>query len=63
MQDASGKPIPEFELGNCRELAGDEIARTVTWKTVSDLSQISGQPVRLRFVIKDADLYAFQFSR
>ena len=62
VQDVTGKPIPGFELGNCREIAGDETVRTVTWRTSSDLSRISGQPVRLRFVMKDADLYAFQFS-
>tara|TARA_B100000029_G_scaffold10274_1_gene11197 strand:+ start:47 stop:466 length:420 start_codon:yes stop_codon:yes gene_type:complete len=63
VQDASGKPIPGFELRNCREMAGDHIDRTVTWRTSSDLSRISGQTVRLRFVMKDADLYALQFSK
>ncbi len=62
VQDESGKPIPGFELGNCREMAGDEIARTVTWKTAGDVNRISNQPVRLRFEMKDADLFSFQFS-
>ena len=62
VQDASGAPIPGLALGNCREMAGDEIERTVTWKTGNDLSRISGKPVRLRFVMKDADVYSFQFT-
>ena len=35
--------------------------RTVTWKGGRDLSSLNGEPVRLRFVVKDADLYSFRF--
>lgn len=62
IQTADGKPIPGFTLGDCREQIGNEIERIVTWKGGSDVSVLSGQPVRLRFVMKDADLYAFQFG-
>ena len=63
LQDAAGKPIPGFTLDDCRELGGDEIERTVTWKKSSDVSKFSGKPVRLRLVLKDADLYSFQFVK
>ena len=62
VQDESGTPLPGLALGSSSEMAGDEIERTVTWKTGSDLSRISGKPVRLRFVMKDADVYSFQFT-
>ena len=32
------------------------------WKGTSDVSQLVGKPIRLRFVMKDADLYSFRFQ-
>ncbi len=40
---------------------GNEIDRKVTWKTGTDVSALSGKPVRLRFSMKDADIFSFQF--
>ncbi len=61
IQTADGKPIPGFTLDDCREQIGNEIDRIVSWKGGSDVSSLAGQAVRLRFVMKDADLYALQF--
>lgn len=62
IQDASGKAIPGFSLADATEQIGNEIARTVTWKGGSDVAALAGKPVRLRFVMKDADLYSFKFN-
>ncbi len=61
LQDAAGWPLPGFGLTDAVEQIGDDIERVVTWKNGPDLSRWSGAPVRLRFVIKDADLYSLQF--
>jgi hypothetical protein len=61
IQDAVGQPVPGFELDRCPEILGDQIEREVTWSGVSDLSALSGQPIRLRFVLRDADLYSLKF--
>jgi hypothetical protein len=61
VQDASGKPIPEYSLAQSVDVIGDHLARTVAWKSGSDLSQLAGKPVRLRFVMKDADLFSIRF--
>jgi hypothetical protein len=61
LQDASGKPIPGFALEDCPEIFGDRISQVVAWKQGSDVSKLAGTPIRLRVVIKDADLYAIQF--
>jgi hypothetical protein len=45
-----------------RELIGDELDRIVSWKNGSDVSALAGRAVRLRFVMKDADLYAIRFT-
>jgi len=62
IQDASGKPIPGFALSDCKEIGGDEIERTVHWKGGSDVSKLAGKPVRLRFMMKDGDLFALKFK-
>ncbi|MGZ0167823.1 MAG: hypothetical protein ACKVII_28225 [Planctomycetales bacterium] len=62
IQDADGKPFPGFTLDDSAEIFGDEIDRTVQWKSGSDVSSLSGKTVRLRFVLKDADLYALKFN-
>lgn len=59
--DAANTPISGYTLDDCPEIIGDEIARIVTWKHGPDVSRLAGQPVRLRFVMKDADLFALRF--
>jgi len=60
--DAAGQTLPGFSAADCDELIGDELARTVTWRGRSDLSAFAGQPMRLRFVMRDADLYSLRFQ-
>ena len=62
IQDADGTPIEGFRLEDMDPLFGDELDGGVTWKGGSDLTPLIGHPVRLRFVLKDADLFALRFS-
>ena len=59
--EADGKPIEGFTLDDCPEIFGDSIRHTVRWKRGGDVRSLEGRPVRLRFALRDADLYAFQF--
>jgi len=61
IQDENGDPLPGYELGNSEEIYGDDIERRVSWSGSFDLSPIEGQTIRLRFVMKDADLYSVRF--
>ncbi len=61
IQTPDGQPVPGFSLADCPEIFGDELARPVSWGD-AELGKLSGQPVRLRFVLRDADLFSFQFS-
>ena len=61
IQDAEGHAIPGYGLDDSPEMFGDEIDGAVRWTGGPDISRLSGQPVRLRFALKDADLYAFRF--
>lgn len=62
IQDEKGKPIAGHGLDDCFEVFGDEIDRVVTWKGKPGVGQLAGKPVRLRFVLRDADLFAFRFT-
>ena len=61
IQDVEGKPLLGFSLSECWEIIGDEIERVVTWQENPELGALAGKPVRLRFVMKDADLYSLRF--
>ena len=63
MQDAAGKTLPGFALADCPGLVGDSIEQTISWKSGGDLSKLAGKPVRLRFVMQDADLFSLKFNR
>lgn len=62
IQNESGQPFPGFAAADCLEVIGNELDRTVRWKSGSDVSTLAGKTVRLRFVMKDADLYALRFA-
>lgn len=62
IQGLTGKPMPGYALRDCVPVFGDSLERAVSWKNGADVSKLAGQAVRLRFVIKDADLYALRFA-
>lgn len=63
IQDAHGRPVRGYTLEECRQIVGDEIERTVEWNGDAgrDVSKLAGKPIRLRFVMQDADLFSFHF--
>ena len=63
IQTADGQPIPGFAFADTTDLFGDEINGTYSWKSGADVSSLVGKPVRLRFVMQDADLYSFRFGK
>lgn len=60
--DIHGNSLEGFELDKSREMIGNEIEKAVSWKGDPDLEKIMDRPVRLRFVMKDADLYSLRFN-
>lgn len=62
VQDEAGSAIPGFGLDDCPVIYGDDIERVVSWKSGSDLSKFAGKPVKLKFELKDADLYSMRFG-
>ncbi|MCL5742350.1 MAG: hypothetical protein M1541_00275 [Acidobacteria bacterium] len=62
IQDPQGHPYPGFALADCVDVhTANSVNRVVCWRGASDVAPLAGKPVRLRFVFRDTDLYAFQF--
>ncbi len=61
IQDQDGKPIEGFALADSPEHFGDSVERVVSWNQGTDVSALKGRVVKLRFYLKDADLYSFRF--
>ncbi len=59
---ADGTPIPGYGAGDMEPMFGDDLDQVVSWESGQDLSAFAGQPIRLQFILKDADLYAIQFK-
>lgn len=62
IQNPDGNPIPGFTLEENDTLFGNNTDRTVSWKDSSNLKTLAGKPIRLRFVLEDADLYSLKFE-
>jgi hypothetical protein len=63
MLDEQGQPFPGYTLNDCDLVhTANEISRVVKWKGESSVKGLAGKAVRLHFVMRDLDLYAFQFA-
>ena len=61
--DEQGRPIPNYSLNDCDLVhTANEISRVVKWNGSSSVKELSDKPVRLHFVMRDVNLYAFQFA-
>ncbi|MEA3226931.1 MAG: hypothetical protein U9Q07_13350, partial [Planctomycetota bacterium] len=58
---ADGKPIPDYSREDSRELIGNYIGHPASWRHGTDVSALTGKPIRLHFIMKDADLYSMRF--
>lgn len=62
IQDAGGQPLPGFTLEDCDALSYDDIDRVMTWKGNADVGHLAGKPLRLRWQVKDGDVFSFWFA-
>jgi hypothetical protein len=64
IQDEHGQPLPGLSLDDSQPLVGDSIERPVAFNGAGGetLKSHMGKPVRLRFVMREANLYALRFD-
>ena len=60
--DERGRVIPGFALEDCDPIREDNVRYPVTWKGSSDVGQLADKPIKLRFYLRFAKVYAFQFK-
>jgi len=60
VQEASGRPIAGYALDDGDPLYGDELDAAFVWREKANLAPLVGKPVRFRFVLKDADVFAIR---
>jgi hypothetical protein len=63
LERPDGSAVAGFAAADCDELFGDTVDRAVSWRGSEDVSALAGKPVRVRFLLRDADVYAFRFAR
>ena len=62
IRDTDNRPLPGFGLRQCPPLFADDIDLPVHWRSGTSVAALADRPVRLRFVLHDADLCAFRFA-
>jgi hypothetical protein len=63
VQDTAGNPLEGFGAADCAAIRGDGIRLPVRWGDRTGDPTWSQRDVRLRFSLRDADLFGFVFSR
>jgi hypothetical protein len=62
IQDSTGVVHDGFSTENCIEAIGNYIDGKIKWKEHQNIKKLSGKPVKLRILLKDANLYSFQIN-
>lgn len=60
IQGEDGAVLPGFGLDDMEPVFGDQLDAPLRWKGGGDLSALRGKAVRLRFGLKDADVFAWR---
>jgi hypothetical protein len=55
--------VEDFATADCDAFTGDSVRHAVTWRGRSDLDDLRGRVLRLRFELADARLFAFEVIR
>jgi hypothetical protein len=61
LEDDGGRPIPGHSLKEADQLNGNSARMKASWGAKVDVSSLAGNPVKLRFVMRNSKLYSFQF--
>jgi hypothetical protein len=60
--DLEGRPLQGYAREDCLPVSVDSTKQPVTWASGEDLRHLAGRPLRFRFFLDDAELYAFWVS-
>ena len=60
--DERGQALPGYTAAECRPICSDSLRHRVRWKRHSSVELLRGRNVRLRFLLREGDLYSFRFK-
>ena len=63
VQDEIGKPLPGYTIADMKPLYGDELDAAISWNSKKGVSGVAGKPVRLHFVMSDADIFCLRTAK
>ena len=61
--DKNDKVLPGRSFDDCDRICGDFLDRVVTWRSESDLGHKEGTAVKLRFRMRNAELFSVEFKK
>ena len=62
IRSGSNRPLAGFTQDACDTVRSNSTSKIVSWNGCTDCSALAAKPVRLRFTMRSAKLYAFQFA-
>lgn len=60
--DEHDEPIPGHTRDDATALYDNSVSRPVTWGANDSVAALAGKSIRIRFLMRDCKLYAFQFT-
>lgn len=60
--DENGNELPGFGKTDAVKIFGDKIDTEVKWKNGKTIKDLSNKPIRIKFILRDADIYSFVVS-
>lgn len=60
--DALGRVITGFSKDDCKPITGDKIGHAVSWTGGTNCHPLQARPIKLRFYIRRAKLFSFDFQ-
>lgn len=58
-----GSIVDGFSAEQCDLIYGDSLDRRVSWKGETNMSSLVGKPIKLRFIMKEADVYSLKWEQ
>lgn len=60
--DSKGNPIDGFTFDKSKPINGDQYSALVSWAGNSNISKLAGREIKLRFHLKNGNLFSFWFE-
>ena len=62
IRNPDNAPTPGYRLRDAVDIFGNRLDGVARWRNGTDVSALAGLPIRLRFVMRDADLFSLRFK-